>query len=189
MRNRPFHFPREASTIPPMSSHVQREADLALRAARGFVRFRVYWPPETEDGCPIAVFATDGDPPFEAAPELSAAGRCIVLALQTTAPAVVTIALEWCADHAQHLGADPGRLLVAGGRLAARTALLVRDNGWPVLARQVLIGPDGLGWPPAAATLGGVTPATVVKAPRYAARLRAAGVEVSELTLTSVGIA
>ncbi len=180
MRNRPFRFPRAPWIIPPMSIQVQREADLTLRAARGFARFRVYWPREAEDGCPVAVFATDGDPPFEAAPELCAARRCIVLALQTTTPAVASVALEWCADHAQHLGADPGRLLVAGGRLAARTAVLVRDNGWPLLTRQVLLGPDGFGWPPAAVALAGVAPATVMNAPRFAARLRAAGVEVSE---------
>lgn len=163
-----------------MPTQVQREADLALRAEHGFARFRVYWPRDTEDGCPIAVFATDGDPPFETAPELCAARRCVVLALETTEPTVVTIALEWCADHAEHLGADSGRLLIAGGRLAARTAVLVRDNGWPVLARQLLTGPDGFGWPSATTALAGVASATVVKAPRYAARLRAAGVEVSE---------
>ena len=49
------------------------------------------------------------------------------------------------------------------------------------LSRQVLIGPDLTGWPLAAASLSGVAPATVVNAPAYAARLRAAGVEVEEL--------
>ena len=94
---------------------------------------------------------------------------------------VATIAVEWAADHAIHVGADADRLVVAGGGLAAAVALHARDEGWPRLARQVLIGPEGTGWPPPAADLSGVAPATVVDAPGYAARLQAAGVPVEEL--------
>ena len=89
--------------------------------------------------------------------------------------------MEWAADHAHQLGADPDRLVVAGGGLAAAVALHARDEGWPPLSRQVLIGPDLTGWPRwTADSLSGVAPATVVNAPGYAARLRAAGVEVEE---------
>ena len=94
-------------------------------------------------------------------------------------------ALEWAGDHAASLGANPGRLFVAGGGLAATAALHARDEGWPPLARQLLSGPERSGWPPADASLAGVAPATVVDGPVYAGRLRAAGVEVEELPLAA----
>ena len=53
--------------------------------------------------------------------------------------------LLWTAEHAEELGIDPARLVIAGGSagggLAAGTALLVRDEGGPALAGQVLICP------------------------------------------------
>jgi acetyl esterase/lipase len=53
--------------------------------------------------------------------------------------------LAWLAEHADELGVDPARLVVAGasagGGLAAGVALLARDRGAPALAAQVLIGP------------------------------------------------
>jgi hypothetical protein len=161
---------------------VQREAALSLRTARDFVRPRVSWPHHVEDGGPIAVFLWDGDCCFEAADALCSEGGVIVLALQTAALDVATIALEWAGDHAGLLGADPDQLMVAGGGLAAAAALHARDEGWPPLSRQLLIGPDLSGWPPATASLGGAAPATVVNAQGYASRLRQAGVEVEELS-------
>ncbi|ABW10008.1 Alpha/beta hydrolase fold-3 domain protein [Parafrankia sp. EAN1pec] len=54
-------------------------------------------------------------------------------------------ALRWLADHAVELGVDPARIAVmgdsGGGGLAAAVALLARDRGGPVLARQILIYP------------------------------------------------
>lgn len=54
-------------------------------------------------------------------------------------------ALAWVAAHAEELGIDAARLIVAGasagGGLAAGTALLVRDRGGPALAGQMLIYP------------------------------------------------
>jgi acetyl esterase len=51
--------------------------------------------------------------------------------------------VQWAADHAAELGADPGRLLLAGagigGRLAAAVACQARDDGWPAVKRQVSI--------------------------------------------------
>jgi hypothetical protein len=74
-----------------------------------------------------------------------------------------------------------GRRLDEQGRpLAARAALHARDEGWPPLARQLLIGPQDDTWPDHDVSLAGAAPATVVSAPGYAARLRAAGVEVEE---------
>jgi hypothetical protein len=151
-----------------MTTLAQREADLSLRAAGDFVRPRVIWPPDPEDGGPIALFIWERRSVFEMAEALSVDGGMVVLALQTTALDVATIALEW-----------------AGGGLAATAALHARDEGWPPLARQLLFGPERSGWPPADASLAGVAPATVVDAPVYAGSLRAAGVDVEELPLAA----
>jgi hypothetical protein len=183
MRDRPFPFVAWRSTIQAMPTLVQREADLSLRAAHDFVRPRVIWPPDPEEGSPIALFVWERESVFEAAHALSVDGGVVVMALQTTALDLATIALEWVGDHAQLLGADPDQLLVAGGALAAQVALHARDEGWPPLARQLLFGPERAGWPSASASLAGAAPATVVDAPGYASRLREAGVEVEELAL------
>jgi hypothetical protein len=168
-----------------MTTLAQREADLSLRAVGDFVRLRVTWPPDPEDGGPVALFLWERPSVFEMAEALGVEGGMVVLALQTTSLDVATLALEWAGDHAASLGADPGRLFVAGGGLAATAALHARHEGWPPLARQLLFGPERSGWPPADASLAGVAPATVVDAPVYAGRLRAAGVEVEELPLAT----
>lgn len=53
--------------------------------------------------------------------------------------------LVWTAEHAEELGIDPDRLIIAGasagGGLAAGTALIARDEDGPTLAGQVLIYP------------------------------------------------
>jgi acetyl esterase/lipase len=53
--------------------------------------------------------------------------------------------LVWTAEHADELGIDPDHIVIigasAGGGLAAGTALLARDCGFPVLSHQVLICP------------------------------------------------
>ena len=53
--------------------------------------------------------------------------------------------LKWAAEHAAEHGFDVNRIGVAGdsagGGLAAGVALLARDRGGPVLARQILIYP------------------------------------------------
>jgi acetyl esterase/lipase len=53
--------------------------------------------------------------------------------------------LVWTAHHAHELGIDPERLIIAGGSagggLAAGTALLARDRGFPALTHQVLMCP------------------------------------------------
>jgi len=53
--------------------------------------------------------------------------------------------LLWLAEHAEELGVDPARLVVAGtsagGGIAAGVALLARDRATPSVAAQVLICP------------------------------------------------
>jgi len=53
--------------------------------------------------------------------------------------------LVWTARHATELGIDPDRMMIfggsAGGGLAAGTALLARDRGFPTLTHQVLSSP------------------------------------------------
>ena len=70
------------------------------------------------------------------------------LAPEHPAPAQVEdcyAGLVWTAEHAQDLRIDLGRLIIvggsAGGGLAAGTALMARDRGFPVLSHQVLIAP------------------------------------------------
>jgi hypothetical protein len=181
MRDRPFPFARPPWTIEAMQTLLHREADLSLRASGDFVRPRVIWPPEPDDGSPIAVVAWERESVFEMAEALCFDCGVVALALQTPDLDLATIALEWAGDHADLLGADPDRLLVAGGGLAARAALHARDEGWPPLVRQLLFGPEREGWPTADTSLADVAPATVIDAPGYANRLREAGVEVEEL--------
>ncbi|MEV7214764.1 alpha/beta hydrolase fold domain-containing protein [Kitasatospora cineracea] len=54
-------------------------------------------------------------------------------------------ALHWAAGHAGRLRIDPGRIVLAGksagGGLAAALALLLRDEGGPVPAGQLLLSP------------------------------------------------
>ena len=53
--------------------------------------------------------------------------------------------LVWVAEHADELGVDPARVIVAGtsagGGLAAGVTLMARDGGGPAIAAQVLICP------------------------------------------------
>jgi acetyl esterase/lipase len=54
-------------------------------------------------------------------------------------------ALEWIAEHAAELGADGGRIAVAGnsvgGNMAAALALMSKDRGGPKISYQVLMVP------------------------------------------------
>jgi hypothetical protein len=174
--------------MPSMPIEVQREASLSLREPSGIVRVRVAWPPVGGDRVPVLVFMCALDSSTEALDaicrRLSADPGLVVLSIRTEAQDAAITALEWTADHATQLGADPGTLLVgglgAGAGLATAVALHARHEGWPGLTRQVLIRPQ-LGELPDA--LAGLAPATVVGARRCAARLREAGVEVQELQL------
>jgi len=54
-------------------------------------------------------------------------------------------ATQWAHEHAAELGADPGRLMVAGdsagGNLAAVVSLMAREQGGPPITSQLLVYP------------------------------------------------
>jgi hypothetical protein len=179
MLDRPFPFWPGATTMPAM-----RDASLALRERNGIVRVRVNWP--TLDGKPPALAFLSSDDVRTDTVDALCRDLCdeagiLVLSVRTDCLDTATTALEWTADHAQQLDADPAAVLVGGirrgGALAAAVALGARDNGWPDLVRQVLIRPDFADSPEA---LAGVAPATVVGISDYSERLREAGVEVEQ---------
>ncbi len=100
-------------------------------------------------------------------------------------------ALMWAADHGEELGADPGRLVVAGrgagAAAAAALALRAHDRGWPPLRRQVLILDEGTRRPASyaaasAPAAGAPAPAILVgQSERCAEWLRATGADVEEV--------
>ena len=162
-----------------------RNASLALREQRGIVRVRVNWP-TVDAKPPVLAFLSSDDVRLDTADALCR-GLCadagiLVLSVRTACFDTATTTLEWTADHAEQLDADPATVLVGGigrgGALAAAVALGARDNGWPDLTRQVLIRPDFSGYPDG---LAGVAPATVVGISDYSDRLRGAGVEVEQV--------
>ncbi len=84
----------------------------------------------------------------------NAAGCAVVslgyrLAPENKFPAAVEdsfAGLAWAAEHAAELGIDRTRLAVggdsSGGNLAAATALMARDRGFPALVHQLLVYPN-----------------------------------------------
>jgi len=112
----------------------------------------------------------------------------VVVALAAGMPGSIELeALQWVSEHVGELGAEGDRMLVAGGARAALLALATRDRGWPVLQRQLLVHPTFGLKHPMPANVAGAPPATVVfrsqhdMGRRYAARLRAADVDVQEV--------
>jgi acetyl esterase/lipase len=144
MRDRPFRLATAPPTMPAMAS----DASLMLREHSGLVRVRVNWPaPECGAGNPVLVFLSTDDEPTETVDELCralcAAACVVVLSVRTACRDTAATALEWAADHAAELEGDPATLLLGGvgeGRaLAAQVALRARENGWPVLAGDMLL--------------------------------------------------
>jgi acetyl esterase len=142
-----------------LPDEVDEVVDLLIPGPSGTIRVRVYRPLSTEL-LPAAVYFHGGgwvvgtieshDPVCRA---LTNRAPCVVvsvdyrLAPEAPYPAAVEdcwAATRWVAQEALKLGADPGRVVVAGdsagGNLAAAVALRARDRGLP-LALQVLIYP------------------------------------------------
>ena len=192
-----------------------RVADLQLRGHAGPLRTCVHWPPVAGGPVPppllVLLPAAGADDVWAT---VSALAGVVVLAVTDTrltgladAAALVeaTTATEWAADHAAELDADPRRLIVGGegqgAWLAAAVALQARDDGWPTLARQLLVVPTAPGTragrgaarlvsPRRVPSLAGVAPAIVltvgdgpheVDVRRYVSRLQGAGVGVDDL--------
>ena len=136
---------------------VRRVADLRLRGPAGTIPVRVRWPRSaaSEVAPPLVVFLPDiahGDgvdgPDDALGHELCSRAGAVVLCIpwaprQPGALDRAEAALRWTADHGEELGADPGRLVVAGrgagAAAAAVLALRACDRGWPPIRCQLLI--------------------------------------------------
>lgn len=127
----------------------------------GSLRVRVYRPHGDDAARPVVVFFHGGG--FVLCSIESHDGFCRTmsrrldavvvsvdyrLAPEAKAPAAALdafAATTWVAEHADDLGIDPERIVVAGdsagGNLAAAVALMARDQGGPRLAGQVLLYP------------------------------------------------
>jgi len=122
---------------------------------------RVYRPPGLVDGGPVVVYFHGGgwvigsidthDEPCRAIAEATCATVVSVdyrLAPEHPFPAAIDdgyAAVCWVAEHAEDLGVDAGRLVVAGdsagGNLSAVVSILARDRSGPAIAYQYLIYP------------------------------------------------
>ena len=170
-------------------------AQFHLRFGRTALEAQIYWPsrPLVPAASPLVVLLADQARPDSTdllGRRLSGGAGVVVLRVPDRAQGLA--ALIWAADHAQELGGQRDRLMIAGGGVsggrAARLATIARDSGWPVLHRQVLVHPRFTSACPSPQRVVGVAAATIVsgsarhdEAGRYAARLRRAGVEVIEL--------
>jgi acetyl esterase len=119
-----------------------RIADLRLRGSTSSLPVRVYWPGQVaSQPVPLLVFCMvgAGAGAEETCRSLSEGYGLLVLAVRCVAGAHdgMTV-LEWAAEHAAELGADPGRLVVAGQGSGAAVAAAVesraRAAGWPAVA-------------------------------------------------------
>jgi acetyl esterase/lipase len=176
------------SSRPGPHPPIRRVAELQLRGPAGPLPARVCWPVPSPGAAPppLLVFHP-GDPTPADDDGALCRGLCAhagFVVLWTTAPATLdgaAAATAWAADHAAELDADPARLLVggrgAGAGRAAHVAVAAREEGWPVLTRQLLVLPEDT----PEAVPAGVAPAVLVANDGYATRLRSAGVPVAEL--------
>jgi acetyl esterase len=133
---------------------VRRIAEVQLRSPRGPLAARAYWPvPHELVTAPALLVLLPGRDSDDV--DALCRGACTDIGVVVLSPtsraaapdgpalADALAAVHWAADHAAELGADPGRLLLAGtgvgGRLAAAVARRARDDGWPAVTHQVSI--------------------------------------------------
>ena len=164
-------------------------AELTLRFGAERLPGRVYWPAAIS-APPLIFLLDDAHDEDGFIPSLCSAAAAVVLSMPArpgSNESIELAALGWAAEHAPELGATR-RLLLAGvylgGGHAARLATAARDVGWPALHRQLLVHPMFNAVCPIPSRLAGTAPATIVTADersRYAAQLRAAGIDVKEL--------
>jgi hypothetical protein len=153
-------------------------ADMTLRFGSRRVPTTVHWPRATTSW--LTLVLSD-----ELSPTDPWVKSTVVIALPGRHPGWLALAtLHWAGEHAGEFGADGDCLLVAGGAHAAMLALAARDAGWPVLHRQLVVRPEFTRRMPD--DVAGAPPAIVVcgerdDGSRYAAHLRAAGVQVREV--------
>jgi len=152
---------RQRAQRPLAPEPVDKLMDRMVPGPAGDIGIRIYWPTVPAEAMPVIVFAHGGGFVFcdlDTHDELCRAmtngvGAIVVsadyrLAPESRWPAAVQdvyAVTDWVAQHADELGGDPARLLVAGdsagGNLATVTALLSRDRGRPVIAGQLLAYP------------------------------------------------
>ena len=153
----------------------QRVADLRLRSSTGPTRTQVWWPllEEPGDADGLLLFLVDarlGEDAVSWLRELATRARIVIVAAPCATDGLcwslpdATTALEWAADHAGELEADPARLLIGGNGFGAELATAVAAHaaadGWPLLERRILMLDD----PPDGVATPGIAPATVVTA-------------------------
>lgn len=149
--------------LPP--EKVSRTEDLSIETDDGrTIPARVYWPADFERDAPpppVTLYFHGGgfvvgsiDIFDQLTRSVANATATIVISvdyrLAPTHPYPAAVddcyaSLLWLADHAQRLGGDPSRLIVAGdsagAHLAAVTALRAREEAGPELSAQVLYYP------------------------------------------------
>jgi hypothetical protein len=137
-----FPFHARAFDDAGMPSPESQHADLHLRR----VDVQVTWPPASRERPALLVVLPGGSTGAPIWRELSVRIPAVVLAVPSARFGEAREVLEWGADHAAELGADPRRLLLAadhgGAGLVAALARHARDRGWPRIARHVLIDPE-----------------------------------------------
>jgi acetyl esterase len=140
---------------------VSQVVDRTVPGPAGDINVRIYWPTDTSDLLPAIAFAHGGGFVFcdlDSHDDLCRAmangvGAIVVsidyrLAPESPWPAAVDdvyAVADWAVSHADELGVDPARMVVAGdsagGNLATVTSLLARDRGGPAIAGQLLVYP------------------------------------------------
>ena len=152
---------RDARVFAGPPIELERVEDLQIQTAQGSMRARLYAPHGISEPAPLVVYFHGGghvigdlDTHDQPCRFLAREVAALVLAVdyrlapEHRFPAAVDDALagfRWAWEEAARLGADPGRIAVAGdsagANLAAVVCRLARDEGGPTPAFQVLIYP------------------------------------------------